>query len=177
MLKQMHLKNFTVFSDVKPDFSAQLNVIVGENGAGKTHLPKAAYSVMAASHDEGRKPTAETPTKSALQSLLATKLVNVFRPECLGRLARRRQGRERCDVSLLFSDAELNIDFSVATNSKSEVAVGNAPRKAVDVVALSPEKHAYFVEVKDYRHPDTESWPMRSRPRFCILSLPCCPPA
>lgn len=28
--------------------------------------------------------------------------------------------------------------------------------KAVDLVALSPEKHAYFVEVKDYRHPDTE---------------------
>ncbi|AVS71211.1 ATP-binding protein [Paracidovorax avenae] len=129
MLKQMHLKNFTVFSDVKLDFSAQLNVIVGENGAGKTHLLKAAYSVMAASRDEGRKPTAETPTKSALQSLLATKLVNVFRPESLGRLARRRQGRERCDVSLLFADAELNIDFSFATNSKSEVAVGNVPRK------------------------------------------------
>ncbi|GKT26075.1 hypothetical protein [Acidovorax sp. SUPP3334] len=28
--------------------------------------------------------------------------------------------------------------------------------KAVDVVALSPEKAAYLIEVKDYRHPQTE---------------------
>ncbi|WP_311221310.1 MULTISPECIES: hypothetical protein [unclassified Acidovorax] len=28
--------------------------------------------------------------------------------------------------------------------------------KAMDVVALSPDKVAYLIEVKDYRHPDTE---------------------
>lgn len=28
--------------------------------------------------------------------------------------------------------------------------------KAVDLVALSPEQTAYLIEVKDYRHPDTE---------------------
>lgn len=27
--------------------------------------------------------------------------------------------------------------------------------KATDIVALSPEREAYFIEVKDYRHPDT----------------------
>ncbi len=129
MLKRMRLKNFTVFSEADLNFSPQLNVIVGENGAGKTHLLKVAYAVMATSHDEGRKPKAETPTQKALQSLLATKLVNVFRPESLGRLARRRQGRERCDVALEFSDTGLNTDFSFSTNSKSEVVIGSAPKK------------------------------------------------
>ena len=28
--------------------------------------------------------------------------------------------------------------------------------KAVDLLALSPEKTAYLIEVKDYRRPDTE---------------------
>jgi len=28
--------------------------------------------------------------------------------------------------------------------------------KAVDLIALDPESTAYFIEVKDYRHPDTE---------------------
>jgi hypothetical protein len=28
--------------------------------------------------------------------------------------------------------------------------------KAVDILALSPENCAYFIEVKDYRHPDTK---------------------
>ncbi|WP_284415322.1 AAA family ATPase [Acidovorax sp. SUPP3334] len=129
MLKRMRLKNFTVFSEADLTFSPQLNVIVGENGAGKTHLLKAAYSVLAASYEEGRKPHAEAPTKTALQSVFANKLVNVFRPESLGRLARRKQGRERCDIALEFSVPDLNTDFSFATNSKSEVAIGSLPKK------------------------------------------------
>jgi recombinational DNA repair ATPase RecF len=44
MLK-MHssIKNFTVFGDVAFEFSPGLNVIVGENGTGKTHVLKLGY--------------------------------------------------------------------------------------------------------------------------------------
>ncbi len=84
------------------------NVIVGENGAGKTHILKLIYSILATSWEEGRK-SAITPTKATLQRALAEKLVNVFRPESLGRLARRRQGRERCDVVARFNNRDLNI--------------------------------------------------------------------
>ena len=40
MLKSLHLKNFTVFPDANLEFGKQLNVIVGENGLGKTHVLK-----------------------------------------------------------------------------------------------------------------------------------------
>jgi DNA repair ATPase RecN len=43
MLKTLSIKNFTVFSDVALAFSPGLNVIVGENGTGKTHLLKLGY--------------------------------------------------------------------------------------------------------------------------------------
>lgn len=56
MLKQMEIKNLTVFSDADLKFSPSLNIIVGENGAGKTHLLKLAYSMLAVSAEEGRKP-------------------------------------------------------------------------------------------------------------------------
>ena len=128
MLKRMTIKNLTVFPAADLQFARQLNVIVGENGAGKTHLLKMAYSVLAASWEEGRKPTSTAPTKAGLQVRLADKLVNVFRPEALGRLARRRQGRERCDIALSFDKKELDIDFSFATNSKSEVTLEVTPK-------------------------------------------------
>ena len=133
MLKRMVIKNLTVFPDADLRFGKNLNVIVGENGAGKTHLLKAAYSVLAASWEEGRKPNAPAPTKTVLQTRIADKLVNVFRPESLGRLARRKQGRERCDIQLTFDNRDLNIDFSFATNSKSEVSIDQMPRVWSDV--------------------------------------------
>lgn len=133
MLRQMTLRNLTVFPEADLRFGQHLNVIVGENGTGKTHLLKAAYSVLAASAEEARKPNATAPTKTLLQTRLADKLVNVFRPESLGRLARRRQGRERCDIRLVFNDGNRNIAFSFATNSKSEVSMEETPQAWLDV--------------------------------------------
>lgn len=135
MLKRMTIKNLTVFPEADLQFGKNLNVIVGENGAGKTHLLKMAYSVLAASWEEGRKPNAPAPTKTVLQTRIADKLVNVFRPESLGRLARRKQGRERCDIQLTFDKKDMNIDFSFATNSKSEVSIDQMPKVWSDVAS------------------------------------------
>jgi AAA15 family ATPase/GTPase len=43
MIKQLTLQNFTVFKNADLHFSSGLNVIVGENGTGKTHLLKLTY--------------------------------------------------------------------------------------------------------------------------------------
>ncbi|MCP5163051.1 MAG: AAA family ATPase [Hahellaceae bacterium] len=123
MLKRMIVKNLTVFQESDLVFSAGLNVIIGENGCGKSHVLKAAYSLIAASAEEGRKPGAGDPTKTAMQKTYAEKLVNVFRPEALGRLARRKQGRERCELSLEFDESKLDFAIGFATSSKSEVQV------------------------------------------------------
>lgn len=133
MLKRITLKNLTVFSEADLKFGQNLNVIIGENGAGKTHLLKMIYSVLAVSAEEGRKPKMTTPTKSFLQTRLADKLVNIFRPESLGRLAKRKQGRERCDISLVFEQSDWNIAFSFASNSKSEVSIEKLPDTWIDV--------------------------------------------
>ena len=123
----MAIKNLTVFPDANLRFGRNLNVIVGENGTGKTHLLKMAYSVLAASWEEGRKPNASAPTKTLLQSRLADKLINVFRPESLGRLATRRRGRARCDVTIVCTPPAASIAFSFATNSQKEVSIDKLP--------------------------------------------------
>ncbi|XXY51173.1 hypothetical protein WME91_08515 [Sorangium sp. So ce269] len=67
-----------------------------------------------------------------MQTRLADKLVSVFRPEALGRLARRRQGRERCDVRMTCSDEAWNMSFGFSTQSKSDVTIDTLPTAWID---------------------------------------------
>jgi len=132
VLRRIDIANLTVFAETHLDFSRGLNVIVGSNGSGKTHLLKALYSIPAASWEEGGRSLqgllqAGAPTKSALQAKLADKFVGVFRPEALGRLARRVQGRSRCRIKLSFLDSRMDVDFSFSTASKAEVVVDLLP--------------------------------------------------
>lgn len=123
MLKSMKIKNLTVFSEADLLFSPGLNVVIGENGCGKSHLLKTAYALIAASAEEGRKPNTGEPTKNLLQKSYADKLINVLRPETLGHLARRKQGRDRCQLSLDFDADKLNFSLEFSTSSKSEVKI------------------------------------------------------
>lgn len=133
MLTDLHLNNLTVFPEAKLSFAPGLNVIVGENGTGKSHLLKLAYASIAVSAEQGRKPNAGVPTKALLQVKGAEKLVNVFRPEALGRLARRRQGHARCEIALKFADSTFDYQYSFATNSKTEISVEQLPERWVEV--------------------------------------------
>jgi energy-coupling factor transporter ATP-binding protein EcfA2 len=132
MLKSFDIKNLTVFPRASLQFSPQLNVIAGENGSGKSHLLKLAYSVLAVSYEDGRKPNAPAPTKSQLQTRLADKLVGVFRPDTLGRLARRKQGRERSEIQFSFDSQKRDISFSFSSKSTSEVGIDKLPKTWVD---------------------------------------------
>lgn len=126
VLKKLMLKNFTAFPRARLEFGRHLNVIAGENGMGKTHLLKLPYAAMAVSAEE-RKKRGGRPTKKVLETRLAEKLVNVFRPESLGRLVSRRQSRRRCEVKLMFRDSGRNFGFSFATPSRSEVTLDHHP--------------------------------------------------
>ena len=41
---QLKLENFTVFDKVDMKFNSGINIFVGENGTGKTHILKVLYS-------------------------------------------------------------------------------------------------------------------------------------
>lgn len=91
MLKQLKIENFTVFTEADFEFSPGLNVIVGENGTGKSHVLKLAYSVIAESRSQGKKskPVVDVPTtKTLLGRDYAEKLLNVFRANSLDKLVK-----------------------------------------------------------------------------------------
>ena len=138
MLKSLKIENFTAFPSARLDFGTRLNIIIGENGLGKTHLLKLPYAVLAARAQLDRGPNGRKPTKGVLQRALAEKLIGVFRPESLGRLARRQQGRERARIELTFDRGQDSVTssspehasrlvFRFATNSQTEVVVEALP--------------------------------------------------
>ena len=127
MLESIEVRSFTAFSQARLDFARGLNVIVGENGTGKTHLLKLPYAVMAMSAEEGRRRGSRPPTKSFLQSRLAGKMIDVFRPEHVGHLVHRRQGGGRCEVDLRFSEGGSSVQFSFARKNQFEVVVDRSP--------------------------------------------------
>jgi predicted ATPase len=127
MLESLHLKNLTVFPDANFGFGKNLNVVIGENGTGKSHILKAGYAAIAVCARGAKDSSSETPTKAFLQTALANKLRNVFKPDELGRLARRRQGHTTCKIEYSFKPSKLDLEFSFKTPSKSEVVVDKLP--------------------------------------------------
>ena len=166
MLKTLEVKNFTAFPEARLDFAEGLNVIVGENGTGKTHLLKIPYAVMAVSAEEGRKQNGRRPTRAFLQTRIAEKLVNVFRPEDhLGRLARRHRGRSRCEVKLRFSEPGTCVELNFAPQNRSEVGIDRSPSAWCEhAPVFLPTRelltvYAGFVSLYETRHLEfDETW-------------------
>jgi energy-coupling factor transporter ATP-binding protein EcfA2 len=48
MINQLQLERFSTFDDLTIDFSPKINIIIGENGTGKTQLLKAVYAMCSA---------------------------------------------------------------------------------------------------------------------------------
>jgi ABC-type lipoprotein export system ATPase subunit len=132
VIESLRLKDFTVFKDTEFDFAPGLNVIVGENGTGKTHILKLAYSATYVCAKGAREP-GSAPTKGYLQSAVANKLTAVFRPDELGRLARRdRRGRQRSEIRCSYGPPTNALAFSFNTASRSEVSVDEAPSAFIE---------------------------------------------
>ncbi len=132
MIQTVTLKNFGPLPNDQYQFATGLNVIVGENGLGKSQLLKLLYAALKVNADS------KELTKTYLQKAYADKLVGVFRPDALGRLVKRRQGRERCEVRVDMQDAALSCALGFAAQAKSEVQLDQAPTA---VLESSP---AYF---------------------------------
>lgn len=151
-IKSLTVKNFTVFADVELEFS-KLNVMIGENGAGKTHILKLLYTALAVGQRPGGQPIPEKdsngpdpprnkPSKGILASKLTDKLVGVFKPKegGVGRLARRRQGHNRCSVKIEMVDGRKSVGFDFSTRS-SKVCVTICPDVWYDIPSVFLPTH------------------------------------
>lgn len=118
MIQQLTLNGFTNFGDSDLTFSKGINVIIGKNGTGKTHILKCIAATIDANNIFSQSPT---QAKDRFESLIAEKLIGYFKPEQLGRLVKRQQGRANATINIKISNK--NISYSFATNSKNSVKI------------------------------------------------------
>lgn len=122
-LKSLHLENLGVFEKELFSFSPHLNLIIGENGTGKSHLLKFAYSAMAASVEGFRKHGENAPTKQVPQSECADKIRAVFKPETLGHLVNtnlntKHPPHKTGEIKVAFFDGSLDFAVQIKAGSK-----------------------------------------------------------
>ena len=108
-LTKLRLEKFTVFNKLEIEFSSGINVFIGENGTGKTHILKVLYSACQATQ-------AQTTALKFNQ-----KLVRVFRPDDLriGRLVKRGDGAGNRNATLAVSTQNATLSLHFHTKSKS----------------------------------------------------------
>lgn len=102
-LTRIKIENFTVFEDITIPFSKGLNILVGENGMGKTHVMKLAYAAC-----QSRKHDVSFSQKTTM----------LFRPDQsgIGRLVNRNKNGENTARVLVESDiAQIGMSFSTKT--------------------------------------------------------------
>ena len=102
-LTKIKIENFTVFEDITIPFSKGLNILVGENGMGKTHVMKLAYAAC-----QSRKHDVSFSQKTTM----------LFRPDQsgIGRLVNRNKNGENTAKVLVESNiSQIGMSFSTKT--------------------------------------------------------------
>ncbi len=99
-IKHAKIDNFTVFQNVDFDFSKGINIFIGENGSGKTHIMKVLYSACRA-----------TESKTSFSNkLVKTMLPDDFK---ISRLITRKQGSNTSIISITASSDDNTLEKSL----------------------------------------------------------------
>jgi len=131
-ITRLRLENFTAFRELDIRFSPGLNVLIGENGTGKTHVLHVLHSAVAV-------------TRLGERRRLAVKLCSVFMPYegRLGRLVRRQQGSSTASVLVSRADSGY-IRFSFTNHAKEPGEHAAKQRRWFDRAVTSA-----FIPVKE----------------------------
>lgn len=108
-IDKLKVKNFTVFKNLDLEFVDGINIFVGENGTGKTHVMKILYSACQSARED---------------IMFSHKLVKVFRPDGLAIKRLVHRGETVSSVMIATKKSNIELNFSNFTK-KWEAKVGN----------------------------------------------------
>lgn len=101
-IKEIQIENFTVFRNMDIEFEKGINVFIGENGLGKTHIMKLLYSACRAARRDISFPQ---------------KTTRVFMPDGsnIQRLVKRKNQGGTASVRVVSDSADISMRFTTKT--------------------------------------------------------------
>lgn len=137
MIAGVEIENFTAFGSVQLSLSPRVNVIVGSNGTGKTHLLKAIYGLALA----GLHPSAERSDKEVAADI-SRKFLRLFSPEENSLRALRASGAKASTRLSLVSSGDTRVAISFSSRSQ-------AIQIKVDADGTGHELQPVFIPTKE----------------------------
>lgn len=110
-IDRLELRQFGAFADVEATFVPGINVFIGPNASGKSHLMKLLYGCHRVM--EGRRAPGSIQ-QFLVAPRLREKLVALFRPEghAVGRLVHRQKGRNSAEVNIVADESRLRFQIT-----------------------------------------------------------------
>ncbi len=127
-IKAISIENFTVFKSENLEFSDGLNIVVGENGTGKSHLLKLLYALLVSINridyvSINRLPRSglerfekEMDIISSISNTVDTSLMAFFKPEALDNLI--SYDKNQCDIHINLDTCQ--IGFHIIKSDSSD---------------------------------------------------------
>jgi AAA15 family ATPase/GTPase len=106
MYKNIYLKNFGIFQKLNWENHQGINIIIGKNDTGKTHLLKLLYSISKTIEDYGKQQQKPESTRKTFQNLLSEKIIWTFQPE-------GSKGLAEIITKYASTDKKLRVDFQI----------------------------------------------------------------
>ncbi|VAW30808.1 Putative ATP-binding protein [hydrothermal vent metagenome] len=124
-IQSLSVKNFTAFSEAEFEFSPGINVLIGENSTGKSHVLKLIYSLLQLSkiNDERNE-----------SSKYLLKFVDIFKPDSTKLSNLRRKSTQH----LQLPDSKREVNVYLSLESQEKIGFSISPSGQIDeVLALS----------------------------------------
>lgn len=154
-LKNVHVSNFCVFREADFSFGRKINLIIGENGSGKTQLLKLLYSIATSA----LKHTHNQQKNIAINLLDVTEIFKIDEEEELINRAARKKGEEM-SVTVQFNNAK---DFSYKIGNDGGISVFNTPPKNMSIPSVvflpSRELLSIFPSFLSFAQTYGNKWP------------------
>lgn len=119
MISSTTLKNFGPLEDIHWNNLANINLILGKNGQGKTFLLKALYVAIKSIEQNGR-----GDDNKSLSEIISDKLYWTFQAEKIGDIV-KKPGKEQLEFSMSGNSHKISFSFGQDTTKKIMVKEGD----------------------------------------------------
>jgi predicted ATP-dependent endonuclease of OLD family len=126
-IESLSIENFTLFSKNHLKFSDGLNIMVGENDTGKSHLLRLLYALIESNNLVALK---QAERKNyLLQKLIPQKLMDIFKPEELAHLI--KSGQKKTYIKMDLTEYSIKFNFTPKTKVQVNIDKNEVPASLI----------------------------------------------